>query len=183
MKRKDYNLDWSEHFRLDENSPSGLSWNRDCRTATNRLMYKKGDFCLSMDSYGYWQVSIRNEQYKAHIVIWNILYGVIPEGQFIDHIDGDRSNNNIENLRLVSRSTNNRNSSKRSHNTTGHTGITIYKNCYKSKITYEGKQFTKYFNFVKLGKAIALSKAIKWRDNKLKELNAEGADFSERHGK
>ena len=39
--------------------------------------------------------------YLAHNVIWNLHYGKIPKGLFVDHKDTDSLNNNISNLRLV----------------------------------------------------------------------------------
>src|SRR5574343_108333 len=174
-----YDIDFEKHFRLDGKSPSGLSWNRVCSTKTGRIMHEVGENCISKDHYGYWIVSLNNKQYKSHIIVWKISNGAIPDGLFIDHIDGDRSNNDIDNLRVVSRSTNNRNSSKRSHNTTGYTGITIYRGCYKSKVTFNKKEYTKYFNIYKLGDENALQLAISWRTSKIEELNAQGADFSD----
>lgn len=41
---------------------------------------------------------------RLHCVVWEHYNGKIPKGYQIHHIDGDRYNNNIENLELVSRS-------------------------------------------------------------------------------
>jgi hypothetical protein len=38
---------------------------------------------------------------RVHRVVWVCHNGPIPDGQEIDHIDMDKSNNNINNLRLV----------------------------------------------------------------------------------
>lgn len=43
---------------------------------------------------------------SAHRVVWFIHNGIIPEGMEIDHINRDRLDNRIENLRLVSRAGN-----------------------------------------------------------------------------
>jgi hypothetical protein len=50
---------------------------------------------------GYIQISIDNKSYQAHRLAWLWTYGEMPK-LFIDHIDGNRSNNRIENLRQVS---------------------------------------------------------------------------------
>lgn len=47
----------------------------------------------------------------------------IPDGKWIDHIDGNPSNDNPENLRVVTRSENNRNRKLHVNNTSGLTGV------------------------------------------------------------
>lgn len=49
----------------------------------------------------------------VHRIVWMLHHGVIPEGKVIDHIDRDKLNNTIENLRLVSHSDNYKNSERR----------------------------------------------------------------------
>lgn len=46
---------------------------------------------------GYWYYNNK----LIHRMIWEELRGAVPTGYFVDHIDGDTSNNNIANLRLV----------------------------------------------------------------------------------
>lgn len=43
---------------------------------------------------------------RAHAVCWETHNGIVPDGYEIDHIDGDKSNNAITNLRLVTRAEN-----------------------------------------------------------------------------
>lgn len=45
----------------------------------------------------------------VHRIVWMLHHGVIPDGKVIDHIDRDKLNNHIENLRLVTRAVNNTN--------------------------------------------------------------------------
>ena len=44
-----------------------------------------------------------------HQLVWETFVGEIPEGMEIDHIDTDKTNNSLSNLRLVDRSGNMRN--------------------------------------------------------------------------
>lgn len=50
---------------------------------------------------GYWRVYIRNKAYYLHRLIWLYHYGKFPSKE-LDHINGDKSDNRIENLREVS---------------------------------------------------------------------------------
>lgn len=52
------------------------------------------------------RISFWSVQYFAHRLAWIYEYGDIPDGLMIDHIDGDRQNNRIANLRLVTHSEN-----------------------------------------------------------------------------
>lgn len=72
---------------------------------------------------GYLAGGLLGKTYKAHRVAWAIFYGETPEGE-VDHINGNRSDNRIENLRCVSKSSNQRNAIRRVDNTSGHTGVT-----------------------------------------------------------
>lgn len=49
------------------------------------------------------------KQAYAHRLIWEIHFGEIPDGMDVDHINHDRDDNRIENLRLVTRQGNLRN--------------------------------------------------------------------------
>lgn len=44
--------------------------------------------------------------FKYHRVIWYYFNGEIPEGYEIDHINGDRADNRLENLRIVTHTEN-----------------------------------------------------------------------------
>lgn len=57
-----------------------------------------------------------NKKYiSIHIAVYETFVGEIPKGMVIDHIDGNRSNNNIENLRCITQSENMRNAQKHGH--------------------------------------------------------------------
>jgi hypothetical protein len=65
----------------------------------------------SSDSLGYrmltWKLPDGSRVWKrAHIVCWITHYGQVPNGLEIDHIDGDKANNSIHNLRVVTHAQN-----------------------------------------------------------------------------
>lgn len=71
-------------------------------------MEKARTFC-GMKFYqlkkGYWLKMFHTEEKSygiyAHRYVWELHHGKIPPGAVIHHIDGDRSNNSIENLQLI----------------------------------------------------------------------------------
>lgn len=68
----------------------------------------------SVNSTGYLQLfTFNNSKPKAYLVhrlVWNAFVGEIPEGFELDHIDRNRTNNALSNLRLVTRQQNRFNS-------------------------------------------------------------------------
>jgi hypothetical protein len=62
----------------------------------------------NLSNNGYLQMCIDYQRQYAHRMVWLYVHGVLPSGA-IDHIDGDRTNNRISNLRDVSVSLNNQN--------------------------------------------------------------------------
>lgn len=97
-----------------------------------------------MKDNGYLHFSVDRKKYGAHRLAWVYVYGVEPESD-IDHIDGNRANNSISNLRCVDRSTNLENISKaKSHNkSTGLLGAYKLKNGrFTSKIQVRGNSFS-----------------------------------------
>ena len=74
------------------------------------------------NSSGYNIGAIYGSPYVAHRVIWVIVHGHWPSGQ-VDHINGVRDDNRIENLRDVSAAENHRNKAKSKNNTSGCVGV------------------------------------------------------------
>ena len=91
------------------------------------------------------QVRILGKSYDLHRIIFKMLTGEEPN--LIDHINGNPTDNRIENLRSVDNQTNTRNAKKFSTNTSGHVGVSwsksmnkwesyIWNDCKKIKIGY-----------------------------------------------
>jgi hypothetical protein len=72
---------------------------------------------------GYKEIKVNNKRYLNHRIIWKMHYGDILEGKQIDHINGNRSDNRIENLRLVTNGQNQLNSVLKSSNKLGIKGV------------------------------------------------------------
>ena len=79
--------------------------------------------------------------YTAHRLAWLYEYGEFPKGGF-DHINHDRADNRITNLRMATQRENLRNKSMASNNTTGYTGVCFSKksNKYAASVKVNYKQ-------------------------------------------
>ena len=88
--------------------------------AANRI--KVGSPAGSIDpSTGYHKTYVYGKFYKTHRVIFLYHHGYLPE--FVDHIDGDKANNRIENLRAATKEENCQNQKIRSTNKSGCKGV------------------------------------------------------------
>lgn len=88
--------------------------------------HAKGDPVGSIDKrsgYRFAREPDGTKQY-LHRLIWVLHFGPIPAAHEIDHINGNRADNRIENLRLVTRSLNLKNKRVLRSNATGHRGVT-----------------------------------------------------------
>jgi hypothetical protein len=76
-------------------------------------------------STGYHKTYINKKFYKTHRLIFFYHNGYFPE--FVDHIDGNKTNNKIENLRPTTKSQNAMNQKVRADNKTGTKGVMWHK--------------------------------------------------------
>jgi hypothetical protein len=71
---------------------------------------KVEDVASTLTGNGYLAVRFQGKDYLLHRVIWYLHYGENPVGLQIDHINRDRTDNRIGNLRLVTHQQNVQNS-------------------------------------------------------------------------
>ena len=95
----------------------------------------------SVDVYGYKRICIYQKDYKVHRLAWFYFYGQWPKNH-IDHIDGNRSNNRISNLREATPLENQQNISKTSRNTSGYVGVTFERNKWRAAIRVNSKKIS-----------------------------------------
>lgn len=96
---------------------------------SNRI--KVGDIAGCYEKgVGYIIIRIDCVNHRAHRLAWLYIYGYMPD-KFVDHIDLDKSNNKLRNLRLVDSVQNNMNMPTRSDNTSGYRGVHWNKQCNK----------------------------------------------------
>lgn len=177
-----------EYLKYDEYSPSGLVWLKPSilSNGTIRNFQRIGKPAGSKTTHGYWELRLKNHRFYVHRIVWQLHYGEITEGFFIDHVDGNKQNNSIQNLRMVDIFLSNRNTGKRSHNTSGVMGVSwqtcnglLYARAQWSNI--KGKPECKMFSAEKLGKEQAFKNACEFRENKINQLQKQGAGYTDRH--
>lgn len=81
-----------------------------------------GSIAGTVASGGYMQVGIDKRIYRYHHIVWFLFYGKWPASE-LDHINGDRKDNRVCNLRESDRSTNLANTKTPANNTSGFKGV------------------------------------------------------------
>jgi len=108
-----------ELFLYDENTGL-LTWK------INRGTARAGSIAGHKSLNGYLRTSADGKRYLNHRIIWCMIHGYIPENG-LDHIDRDKLNNRIDNLREVSQTCNMRNRGMNCNNTSGVKGVYLRK--------------------------------------------------------
>ncbi len=159
-----HDLVWLE--RSDINTPSGkrgLLWNR--RYA--------GTVAGWVAANGYRAICIGDRQYLAHRLVWIWHHGELPPypTKEIDHINGNKLDNRIANLRPVDRYGNDQNAGLRVDNKSGFSGVFFAANKWTAYIRHHDKQ-------IHIGSFDTIHEAAAARIGALKI-----AGFHENHGK
>jgi hypothetical protein len=103
-----------------------LEYNPETGEFTRKKYQNKDDPCGTVDQYGYLRISVACKVYKAHRLAWLYVYGEEPSG-LIDHINGNRLDNSIANLRCTNMQIN-------ALNTTNRRGYYKHQNKYRVRI-------------------------------------------------
>lgn len=166
-----------DYLSFDSSSPTGLIW--------IKTDHCKNKVVIPGDSAGFWDASSKpayykvvfdGEKYKAHRVIWFLCKGEDPFDSIVDHIDRDRRNNVINNLRLVN--------SKHSADNRNTWGSVCYRgvswaassNCYVAVIRENGNQKNLGLYEDPLDAALAWDAAALSLENSYKNLNFPDID-------
>jgi hypothetical protein len=122
-----------ELHELFEYRDGNLYWK--VNRGSNRMIGKKAGSQLGNK---YWHIRIKSKNMYTHRAIFLFHHGYLPET--IDHIDGNPSNNAIENLRAATQGQNNRNR-REVPNKYGHVGLTLLQGKYwQPQLRVDGKK-------------------------------------------
>lgn len=135
-----------------------------CQDLINRLYYVDGKLYWKENYHnkcpkhgeagttkqnGYREIQFNKKRYYTHRIIWEMFYGKIPDKMVIDHIDGNPSNNRIDNLRCLEHAQNLHASRKLTNNTSGYLGVS-WNNLmgqWEASVMYKGKRILReYFD-------------------------------------
>ena len=143
-------LRMKRNYTYDE-ATGRLTSNRYGRPVRGKKRDKRGYLCV-LCCLGKKQVFVR-----LHHAVWAVCKGRWPEQQ-IDHVNGNKQDNRIENLREVSQTENNLNMlhNWKPNKDTGLPGVSPNKNGYKTKIhgkdCYFGDSYEAFFHAAMCGK-------------------------------
>lgn len=140
------------------------------------------------DKDGYLRVKVGNYasyMLMVHRIIYEWHHGEIPKGMQIDHINGIKTDNRIENLRCVTSAVNSRNVKMSSRNKTGYNGVRLKGVSYVAFWRENGKQSERSYSLNKYGKEEAFRLACEKRDKEIERLNKVYGNekYTEDHGK
>ena len=124
----------------------------------------------TVNSNGYFLIKIEKsgirKAFKLHRLIAMTFIPNPNNKPIVDHIDGNKTNNQIDNLRWASKSENGMNRKLHSNNKSGFTGIYTGNNKFRAELKLNNKKYC-------LGTFNTLEEAIQARVNKSKELFGE----------
>lgn len=128
--------DIKELFSYSEKSPTGLVW---IFTTSHRS--QAGSIAGSLSGNGYYLIRHRGKNLACHRIVWELHNGPIPEGMLIDHINGNKADNRIDNLRLATKAQNGQNQGLQRHSATGVKGLTWHKRVWVGQIRSNGVRY------------------------------------------
>jgi hypothetical protein len=129
---------------------------------------KKNKKLKQHDSHGYRRVCLNGKKYSVHRLVALAFIENPLNKLFIDHVNNDRSDNRVENLRYVTNQENSFNSSLSKRNTSGSKGISWDKTNRKWQVHIQIDNITIY-----LGRYVNIEDAIEARRKKATECYGE----------
>lgn len=104
------------------------------------LIQNRRNPIATLSHYGYVVVGVDGRQHKAHRIVWVLHNGSITDDP-IDHVNGFKSDNRIENLRSCASKENSRNRNPKTNSRLGILGIRQQskRRCFEARISVNGR--------------------------------------------
>lgn len=112
----------------------------------SRGKLKVGSVAGSLRKDGYLQIKFNKKSYLSHRLAWFYVYGYFPKNE-IDHINGNKEDNRILNLRECTRQENEYNKTLRKDNKTGYKGVSYRQDVKKYVASIRVNKIKKYLGF------------------------------------
>lgn len=104
---------------------------------SNGRRARAGAVAGHLRTLGYWAICVRGRSYPAHRLVWLWHGNKLPKE--LDHINGDKADNRIENLRAATRGQNMRNTPVRKDNALGVRGVDFIHGKYRARLAVDGR--------------------------------------------
>ena len=144
------------YIAVSEASPTGLVYTE------NRGKRRAGSPCGYIYN-GYWRCQIDGKYYSNHRLVWEYHNGPVPDGMDVEHIDRDRTNCKLSNLRLATRSQNMQNTVAHKDSSTGFKGVSKEGDKYHAYVNLNGKRYS--------ARTTTLEEAVEWVRKKREEIH------------
>lgn len=143
------------HTALAYDSDTGVfTWKKP---TSNRV--RVGDIATCLNNHGYLRIGLFGKRYQAHRLAWFYVHGVWPTNE-IDHINRDRTDNRIANLREATRTENALNVGAHQLNSSGIKGVSWDKLCKRWRVQIRTGGKTKYVGVYKTKEEAAIAYEI-----------------------
>lgn len=109
-------------------------------TASNRRKQGQIAGCICKRG-GYVLIGYKGRIYGAHRLAWLYVHGSWPD-RYIDHVNGNPTDNRIANLRLATPAENQRNRRRQNNNTSGYKGVHRHQGMWRARIAVNGRHIS-----------------------------------------
>lgn len=132
------------------------------KPSKNATRSARGQIAGNLGEFGYRRIRLDGRTYSAHRLAWFFVYGEWP-AQMVDHINGQKDDNKISNLRVASRAENRANAVQRNRTLKFPKGVRKNGNGFGAMIGVDKKQiWLGTFPTVELASAAYLAAAKKY---------------------